>query len=449
MVIHLYKDFQKKVNSTRQPSDFTPTSLNVVLKKSTNLINPVFILTIDCAEYNYVFVPDWGRCYFVSDVVYGNDNLCELHCTFDSLATYRENILTYDAFVERTSNPNYYNPDINDSALSVEDMVEYTAEASTACGIADDLIYIVRVMGRGSTGGIGSFVVNRFQLQNMFSALWGQIDSGSVTDAIVEFLQLYISNPAQYIVGVYSTPLGASVYADHVSDAVMYVGGHETNITQSKITSGSATVRTGLVLNKPSIRYTDFRRTDGAFSQYSIYIPTVGNCPLSPDIMDCTLTMDISADLYSGDLFFALKADGAQVATYTSNCYSSVSLGVLNSAQSAFVGASQVMAGAMTANPVGVIEGIKTGFSPTPSIIGTQGGTGCIPQHNEIVISVLQKSSADSPSAVCGRPCCKMLGLRNLLGSYVKCGNPSIELAGTDRDKEEVNRLLSAGIYLE
>lgn len=448
MEIRLYSGFTKRINSTQIPVNYPFTSIQVNLKQPTNINNPIFILTSNLVNFNYVYVPDWSRYYFVNDIVFGNNDLIELHCSLDVLASFRPNILLYDAFVERTSHPLFYNPDIQDNALSVEDRVEHTSQAVTDSPLADDVLYIVRIVGRGSTGGIGTFIMNRATFQRVFSSLWGDIDTGTATGNVLEFLQLYISNPAEYIVGVYTTPIGASFYASYCSNETVYVGGHETDLKLDRINAGTVTLRE-YTLNKPTIIYTDFRKTDGAFSQYTLYIPTVGNVPLSPDIMDCTLTMKVSADLISGDLFFVLKADGTTVATYNSNCYSSVSMGTLNTATSSFMGATQVMTSAMTGNPIGIIEGIKTGFASTPSVIGTQGGTGCVSQASDFIISALQKSSGEFATSVYGRPCCKYLGLSNLLGHYVKCGNASIDMAGNEGEKSAVNNHLNAGVYLE
>lgn len=451
MEIILYDLFVKRINSTKRPDSSTQgESVEVTLKQATNLMNPVFVLTMNLSAKNYVYVPSWGRYYFISDVVYDSNNLCELHCTFDPLATYRDSIGAYTGFVERTSSPQYYNTDINDNALSVEDVVEYSSSANTYCRIANGLIYIVRIVGRGSTNGIGTFVMNRYALQHLFSGLWGDIDSGSVEGSILDFLQLYIANPSQYIEGVYASPLGISVYSHNISTETVYVGGHETNLQLDRINEGDVIVAQDLVLNKPSSLYNDFRKTDGSFSQYSIYIPTIGNCPLSADIMDTELTMDISADLYSGDLLFILKSDGVQVSSYSSNCYSPVAMGTANIASSVISGAMQGVTSVLTANPLGAIESVKTAFSQSPSVIGTQGGTGCTALANEIVISCLQKRSAEFPTAVYGRPCFKNILISRLLGHFVKCGNASIDnIAGTDTDKNMVNDLLNAGFYYE
>ena len=448
MQVQLWSGFTKKRDSTKRPSG-VPHVVEVSLKRETSMTNPTLIMTIDNEVYNYLWIPDWGRYYFIDDIVYGNSNLCELRCTLDILATYKDDISNYVGFVERTSHPDWYNTDINDNAISVEDVVEYMDSESTYCNISNGLLYIVRIIGRGTTNGIGTFVMNRSQMQKIFSSLWGDVDNGSVTGDIIDFLQLYISNPSQYIVGCYSSPIGASVYANNTSNETVFLGGHETDLKLDRINNGQVIVESNLTLRKPASLYSDFRKTDPTFSQYTIYIPTIGTFPLSADIMDSTLTMDISADLISGDLFFKLKANGHPVATYKSSCYSSMSIGTLNSANGVVAGTMQAGVSLLTANPVGLIQGAQSAFSPTPSVIGSQGGTGCVSLANEIVISCLQKRSAEFPTMVYGRPCCRNMALSQLSGHYIKCANSSIDIAGTESDKNAVNSYLDSGFYLE
>jgi hypothetical protein len=126
-----------------------------------------------------------------------------------------------------------------------------------------------------------------------------------------------------------------------------------------------------------------------------------------------------------------------------------MSIGTLNTANGVVAGALQTGVSLLTANPVGLIQGAQSAFSPTPSVIGSQGGTGCVSLANEIVISCLQKRSADFPTMVYGRPCCQNMTLRQLTGHYIKCANSSIDIAGTESDKEEVNSYLDSGFYLE
>ena len=60
----------------------------------------------------------------------------------------------------------------------------------------------------------------------------------------------------------------------------------------------------------------------------------------------------------------------------------------------------------------------------------------------------MQRSSGDSPINVYGKPCEKNMLIKNLTG-FVKCQKASIELAGTNDDRETINNYLNNGFYYE
>jgi hypothetical protein len=450
----IFLNFTKKADSTATPtSEQLAAGISfdsVVLKELTNIDNPVLKIDQGSSEIykmNYCYIQEWNRYYFVQTVNLRHDTIFECNLTLDDLASFKTSILAYTAFVERCASPTYYNSDIPDGALSVEDMIDHVSSASTDVGFSSALLYVVRILGRGSTGGVGTFLTNLASMQNIFSQMWADIDDGMGLGDLEEFMQMWIADPIKYLIGVYSTPIGGSVYYHNLSPETVFFGGHETNITWDKITAGETVMFSG-ALNKPTSIYTDFRRTDPAFSSYTIYIPTVGTVPLASDLIERNLTMEIGADLWTGDLLFKLKADGELVGTYNSNCYASQSIGVVNQANGIMSGSLATAASLTTGNVAGIIEGIKTAMSPTPSIVGSQGGTGCVTVANNIVITCCQKSSADFPVSVYGRPCCKNIALSNLSG-YVKCANSSIALAANKSVIESVNAKLDAGIYIE
>lgn len=454
LTLKLY-NFSKKHNSTKQlVNDAAPvaTFTDFVLKQNTDIDTPTFLIDDELRDVNYAYLVELGRFYFINKYRLGNRYIYELECELDTLATYKTYILLYEAFVERCADANYFNPDIMDNALSVEDMVSATDSASTDVGFASALVYIVRIFGRGDTNGIGAFLLTQFQLANIFSQMWVDIDDGLGLGDLEEFMQMWIADPIKYIVGIYSSPIGVSIYNNNCSQEDIYIGGHKTNLSAPRINHGEVKIHDNLVLNKPSSIYSDFRKTDPAFSQYTIYIPTIGTLPLSADLMDTTLTLGLSADLFTGDLLFTLKSDGDIVASYTSNCYATQSVGVANQASSIMGGASKVLAGGATGSPagaaIGLIDGIKTSFDTTPSVIGSQGNTAFVTTATDVVISVVQKASAEFPLAVAGRPCCKNLLLSNLTG-YVKCGGASLDVPANEAVKLKLNAFLNEGFYIE
>lgn len=448
MILRAYQ-FNKKKNSTALPTgDYV--SFNFVFKQETSLLNPILLIntSLSIYTYNYFYIEELQTYYFRDGIESVNTDIFRLTLSIDRLATYRSQILNYVPFIERCSDSRYYNVDINDNALSVEDVIEHVQSASTYCNFSSGLLYIIRILGRDSTGGIGTYITNKSNMENIFSQMWVDVDDGLGLGDLEEFMQIWIADPIKYLIGVYSTPIGASVYAHNVSsDSTVYFGGHETNIQWDKITNGEVVMFSGS-LSKPTSIYSDFRKTDPAFSQYTLYLPTIGTVPLSADIMDRSLSMDIGADLWTGDLLFKLMADGELISTYRSNCYATQSIGVVNETSAIMSSAISGVSSVINQNPTGAIEAFKSVASPTPSIIGSQGGTGCVSVANEIVITCTQKSSAEFPLTVYGRPCCKNIPLSQITG-FVKCAKSSVNLHADESSIDIINSMLDDGIYIE
>lgn len=455
MEIRLYHNVIKRINSTKRPTSDVYETRTVRLKEETSIMAPTFILSSYSPQYNYVYVPSWGRYYFVSDCVLNINGVYEMNCTLDVLATYKDSIGNTYTFIERTSDANYFDPYIRDNAVSCEDRVSAT-ESATTDAFPSASVYILRVMGRGSTNGIGTFVISYNDVKNIFSGVWGDIDDGSITEYIGALANLYINDPSQYIVGVYRSPIGITKYSENGADAqTIFVGGHETNLQAIRVDNAQDYLFTGRVLNKPISFYTDFRATDPAFSQYTLYIPTIGTVSLPAEYMHLELKMSCFADLFTGDLTFILYAGDDVIATYNSNCYASVSVGVQNGSSGASLlsNALGIVGGVTTGNialaSASAIQGTKSVLSPPASVLGTQGSIGAIESYPDFIITCSQKSSADIPTSVYGRPCDKNLLISNLSG-FVKCQGAHISnIAGTDRDKELINNFLNNGFYYE
>ena len=108
MTITLYK-IEKKTNSTKRATSSDPSKLysNVVLKENTSVLNPIIIIRFDSEEnialYNYCFITEFSRYYFIDDYVYTHNGVIELHCTCDVLASFKNQIGTQWAYILRSA----------------------------------------------------------------------------------------------------------------------------------------------------------------------------------------------------------------------------------------------------------------------------------------------------------------------------------------------------------
>lgn len=459
MELLLFSGFSKMADETKQPDILHPTKkVNVNLKDETSYNSPTFIISgTDIPNFNYCYLPSKSRFYFVKNITQQNRNMYHIECKTDPLATCKAAIGSYTCYIERCADSRYYNVDMPDSFVSVEDRVEHSATAVTPLFASTSGCYVARIVGK-DVSGVATYVFNSLsEIGRIFNPVYAQyFQSGDWSGLkIGDFVQAFLCDPSKYLMGAYYSPLSGDDYTGYGVSEEVNVGFYPSGVLGYRITTplwrGGGTG--AVTLNKPASIYSDFRGSDGAFSQYIMYLPAVGTVNLSPEIMEGTLTLNYVIDLLTGDIFYRLRSSTTGlVATYTGNCYASLQLskgdasGGLNFLSNVAGGVASAATGNVAGAVKNNIEAVKSLMTPTPSINGSQSGVAMLRDYPDVVISVLQKSSGAFPTAQAGRPCCKNLTIGNLSG-YVKCGAPSISLAIESEIQDEVNSYLANGFY--
>lgn len=75
-----------------------------------DIIHPTFVLSLstDYMNFNYIYVKDLNRYYFVEGVELSK-NRAYISCTIDVLQTYKDEIMTRNVILERSENVNKWN----------------------------------------------------------------------------------------------------------------------------------------------------------------------------------------------------------------------------------------------------------------------------------------------------------------------------------------------------
>lgn len=99
----------KRLNSTKSTFSTIHTATNVKLKDNTSVTKPVFLLKntnsdgstyyYDKADVNYLYWPGYGY-YWIDDIVYITNDLIEIYCHRDALATGKPYIEKTTAYVK-------------------------------------------------------------------------------------------------------------------------------------------------------------------------------------------------------------------------------------------------------------------------------------------------------------------------------------------------------------
>lgn len=107
MEIRLYKttDAPEKLNKTLTGE----LHVNGALRDSNNVLQPYVEMTVDVTQYNYAYIPQYSRYYFVTGYRVVRSGLFAVSLSVDVLMSYREQILEVRGRLANGTNVNPYN----------------------------------------------------------------------------------------------------------------------------------------------------------------------------------------------------------------------------------------------------------------------------------------------------------------------------------------------------
>lgn len=121
MTLTLYKSTADKLVIDKSGYLTTITQLDGVLKTPTSYLNPTISIykpSLWDSSINYVYLDVYKRYYYITDVIYTNANILELHLKVDTLFSFKDLILKQYAYVERSTTK--YDKNIVDNLLNFE-----------------------------------------------------------------------------------------------------------------------------------------------------------------------------------------------------------------------------------------------------------------------------------------------------------------------------------------
>lgn len=74
------------------------------LRGESSVINPSFLIQANNpSQYNYCYIPEFGRYYFISNITSVRTNIWRIDCSVDVLMSFQEEILNLDVIVSDLS----------------------------------------------------------------------------------------------------------------------------------------------------------------------------------------------------------------------------------------------------------------------------------------------------------------------------------------------------------
>ena len=464
MNIITWTGFTKRKNSTLQPASSDGTTVTARLKENTSTANPVFILQGGVSAVNYVQA--FARYYFVNDVVSLSNNMHELHCSIDVLATYRSTIRSYTAFVERAASS--YDAYINDPLLTGQQNVTSETVVNTPLpSFFGSGCFVTQVMARD----LGVTLYITPDLTPYEKILQPSVYSSS---SITEWIDSKIAQAFDldvYIGSIKWMPFTASQIGTIDTSNHFYIGPVDVGIPISYNyyhANQNATKSHVSTLSLPSTDlFNDWRDNNPNFTRYNLRLPGVGVVDLDPAIIgSCihngrTIEARMDIDITSGAITHTLTIgnSNAILGRYTGNISVDVplgkssadtmqSLGMVGSGAASGAAAGGIP-GAIIGGVVGTISAIHNELTPGASMTGGTGNKAELgATRGYYWLSRRTFGAKEYPTTVAGRPLYQNVQLSTLSG-FVKCGNASVPISGYDQDKEAVNGYLNSGFYME
>ena len=130
----------------------TPTDITAKVKDNCSVMNPRFILSasvVDLVAYNYCYVSDWGRYYYIDNMITMPGGRTEIVCREDVLTSNATAIKAMTISLERSQSNN--NKRMLDSfrPSQVNRQCETIQFKDCALGanFATDIVYVLTVQG--------------------------------------------------------------------------------------------------------------------------------------------------------------------------------------------------------------------------------------------------------------------------------------------------------------
>lgn len=464
MELILYSNFLKRKNSTKQPTG--GVVYDVKTKQGCSIERPVFLIDGVNLAVNYA---KWNNAYyFIDDIILSLNNIYELHCSMDVLATYKSAIGGYTTYIERSESA--IDDMINDPLLSAkqEILALHQVRAGRPFPATTTGCFVVEVMNDEgivlyACTSLEPFKIicqpSTYSAQNIIDWIDSKISQAFDLDVYVGSVKWMPLNPAS--IGTLTNTL--KVGPIELTDA----GFSLYQVNQTHIVSAAHDLTLPANLN-----YSDWRMCNPRFTTYDIYLPGVGQVRLDSNMLGSMIkhsnTFGIRSDLdcVSGEVAYQLECNVSGVVNVFDRYYGNMSVNVPIGKSVSDLGETaktsittiggMAGAGAMAGGGYGAAAGAIVGgisvidniFTPRIQMTGGGGNKASLLAHQQYEFLVTEYASKDYPTYNAGRPLCEYRQISSLSG-YIKCGGASLDSIACGPEKDEINNLLNSGFYYE
>ena len=450
--------FAKKKNSTATPgASVTTLSLSCRLMDDSGMLNPTFlfdfahILNQTPQTYNYAYVSEWNRYYFIEDWSY-KLGLWNCSMSVDVLASWKTQIGQLSTYVLRSAS----NVDghISDDMFPAKCGTTFATEQNNLNPFAvsyDSGWFVTGIINSDPNGygAVNYYVFTSSQFRTFCNYLLSNTGIYNVTDITDELLKV-LYNPFQYVVSCTWVPVQPPAGASLSS---VPIGWWSIPCSCYRL---SGYVRTGGSVTCQIPRNPDgyYYMQSEPFTEYYLDFPPFGNFNISANyLLDATyIDFNWNIDCITGMGRLQIGADNAAKPFNIVHAQVGVPIQLAQMAPSAFGTLQQAIGSSGNKFADSIIEklgNIGDALIAKMSPMQTVGSTGgFMAGYYPIKITGIFHSVVDRNITEFGGPCCKTLTIGNLSG-YILCAHGEFSGYATSSEIDSINGYLTSGFFYE
>ena len=477
--------FSKRKNSTKQPTG-TGTQFSVDLKSGTSLISPTLLLN-NSGKPDYNYVSFEGAYYFITEIVSVRNDLWEVRCDIDSLATAKAAILNTTAYVIYDS---VANTEIPDNRLPMKTTKTVSASTAACPFVPDGGCYILSLTGSNGTSGIYKVSDNELAaLIDDVSYIYDNFFPASVLaqeptpppppsgSNVWEWIK-YVGEMAKYLgaliawaFGLIRYPIAQLFGSGHIPENIreckfipfnvgttgvpinIFLGTFQTQESFGKLTTDTVHRTTSVLIPWQA---SDYRRRS-PYTEIYLYLPYIGMIRLSSENLIGQSSIDVAytLGLRDGSLIVTVSSGSEILGQYSGNVAASVPVGISNinapkAAQSIISGIANTATknlGGVGMSAINFVDAITPNFT----CIGGLDGVAGIATNQNITCYTVFHDTIEAPNSqlqTIGSPTMYPKSLSTLTG-FCQCMDAHVELDLPSSVMDMVDSYLNRGFFIE
>lgn len=443
--ITFYSNFNKKENSTKQPTG--GTSYNVVFKEGFSIKGGTVKLQVSFSTaMNFTAAKYGSRYYKVEDVVSITNDIVDINLSLDALATYRNAIINYTGLLERAPSSSEINYLPDSTITSNGNLI--TNKLIWSDSLIIDYATCVQIKTSNSVSAQCYFttIQGLVNFTQQLDSVWAGKDINLISE--INFVNVGISTIAtapqavstrKIVVGDTSYDISADVYAFYQPSVI------ETSYTPS--------------LADINFTYSDARLIDSSYTKISFVINNteifLDSCYNRAHNFLIRCTLDLNTLSVLTQIWVKQHTDNKLLYSGYTNIGVGYSLSNNNSIQiksisTAFRPVSRTAIDVVSKNIPGLMSDTLSLVANAPaSSSGSAPGTTLSMTDLFIKIYLYEYGSTEKSPSENGYPYYKVGSASTLGGGFYKFINPSIDIGDISSVRNEINSFLSQGFYYE